>query len=106
MAEGKSFASCLQNILGELGKAEAYPDADPQAIQSIREIVVPLAQQGYAAEDPMAQMAQMMGPEAMAPEAMGAPMPVEQAPGRLPGGINARETAASIERDLANLQRG
>lgn len=104
MAEqgGKSFASCLQNILGELGKAEAYPDADPNIIAAIREQVVPAVQQSMAAQDPMAQMQQMMG----ADPAMGAsdPMQMAAAPTRLPR-QDMRETAAGIERDLANIPR-
>lgn len=102
MAEGKggSFANCLSSILAELGKAEAYPDADPSMIQAIREIVVPAAQQSQAAQDPMAQMAQMMG----APVDPGMPPEMAAAPTRLPRPA-MRETQAGIERDLASIQR-
>lgn len=74
--QGKGFASCLQNILGELGKAEAYPDADPGVIQGIRELVVPVVQQQLQAADPAAQMEQLMAEAAgggAAPPSMGAP---------------------------------
>lgn len=87
MAEGsgKTFATTLQNVLGELGKAEAFPDADPAMIQQIRELIIPAVQQGLAAQDPMAQLQAAMGAGAEAPVPGPAdPMQMQQAPGRLP----------------------
>lgn len=107
MAEGKgqTFASCMQNILAELGKAEAYPDADPSIIQGIREMVVPSVQQSLAAQDPATQMAQMlgMGGEQAPPEqAPGGPVEMQQAMTRLPRQRgNPVEQAAAYERQAA-----
>lgn len=105
MAEGggKSFGACLQNILGELGKAEAYPDADPNIIQGIREMVVPAVQQHMAAQDPMAQLQSMMAPQG--PEAAGmpsGPQEMAQAPTRLPRTrSNPLEQGVALERALS-----
>ena len=85
MAEGKggnkSFADCIPEILAILGKAEAYPDADPQLIASARELLIPAAQQAIASQDPMAQLQAAM---AGGPAGPADPMAMQQAPTRLP----------------------
>lgn len=91
-------------ILAELGRAEAYPDADPALVQGVRDQIL---QAVNPPMDPMAAgdpMAALMG--GGAPPAPAGPVPVEQAMGRLPrpslaGGENAREMAADIERTLS-----
>lgn len=106
--KGQTFASCMQNILAELGKAEAYPDADPNIIQGIREMVVPAVQQSIASQDPATQMAQMLGMGGGQPGAgpEGAPAPVEtqQAMTRLPRHRgNPVEQAAAFERAAGGM---
>ena len=106
MAEGKgqTFASCMQNVLAELGKAEAYPDADPTIIQGIRELVVPAVQQSIASQDPATQMAQMLGMGGDQGAAPQAPMETQQAMTRLPRHRgNPVEQAASFERQAGGL---
>lgn len=114
---GKSFSDTMLGILAELGKAEAFPDADPEMISSLRQTILPAVQSSIASQDPMAQLQAAMGggDPAMAgmdPAAMGAPagppapMPVEQAPTRLPRRRgNPQEQLAGIERDLSATVR-
>lgn len=94
----------MQNVLAELGKAEAYPDADPQIIQGIRELVVPAVQQSIAAQDPATQMAQMLGMGGGEQAPPQGPMETQQAMTRLPRHRgNPLEQAASFERQEAAI---
>lgn len=105
MAEGKgkSFAECMIGILKELGAAEAYPDADPNIIQGVRELVLPSVQQQIASQDPMAQMQAMMG-GGQDPMGGADPMQMQAAPTRLPrpGGDSSQlASALEFERQIA-----
>lgn len=106
MAEGGKarFGNCVQKILGLLGEAEAYPDADPNIIASARELFVPAAQSAIAAQDPMAQIQSLMGDGGApaGPPAPGGPMEVEQAMTRLPRMRgNPAEQGVALERQLS-----
>jgi hypothetical protein len=110
VAEGgkASFGNCVQKILGLLGEAEAYPDADPNIIASARELFVPAAQQAIASQDPMAQLQSLMG-DGGAPQGPpapggppGGPMEMEQAMTRLPRMRgNPLEQGVALERQLS-----
>lgn len=103
----------MVGILAELGRAEAYPDADPALVQGVRDQILSAVKPAMdpmaaAGGDPMAgdPMAALMGGGGAPPP--GGPVPVEQAMGRLPrtplgGGENSREMAASIERELSGI---
>lgn len=89
MARGitDSFSDGLARLLGEVGKLEAYPDADDDLISQVRGLIVQ-------------RVRQAMQPQ-MPPDLAGM-MPQQEPMSRGPvPGIDTREMAAQLERQLS-----